>query len=74
MKQVARLVKWCAVVTMFTSGVPELSHAVEMLPHGDFEAGVSDWRMWYCKGAGAVYSSSDDVRPGSTGKRSRTKG
>ena len=73
MKQVARLLKWCVVVTMFISGVPRLSHAVEMLPQGDFEAGVSDWIMWHCKGAGAVgavYSSSDDIRPGSTGKRS----
>ncbi len=52
---------------------PKLSHAVEMLPQGDFEAGISDWITWHCKGAGAVgavYSSSDDVRPGSTGKQS----
>ena len=63
MKQVARLLKWCVVITMFISGVPRLSHAVEMLPQGDFEAGVSDWIMWHCKGAGAVGAVSGGLIP-----------
>ncbi len=58
---------------LLTSLVAAAEPGIEMLPNGDFEAGVSDWIPWHCKGAGAVgvvYSSSDDVRPGSTGKRS----
>ena len=53
--------------------VADAEQGREMLARGDFESGVSDWILWHCKGAGAVgvvYSSSDDIRPGSTGKRS----
>lgn len=44
-----------------------------MIVDGAFERGASAWGTWHCKGAGSVgvvYSSSDDTRPGTTGKRS----
>jgi hypothetical protein len=46
---------------LLTSLVAAAEPGIEMLPNGDFEAGVSDWIPWHCKGAGAVgvvYSSS----------------
>ena len=58
---------------LLTSLAADAEPGIEMLPQGDFEAGVSDWILWHCKGAGpvgVVYSSSDDTRPGSAGKRS----
>ena len=73
MHRVHELMKWSAFLTMsmfyLTGSVP----AGEMILNGGFESGMSAWEPWHGKGAGAVgvgYSTSNDTRPGSPGKRS----
>ena len=64
---------WLVVLIMPLLAMTNAADGRELLAHGDFETGESAWEQWHCKGAGAVgvvYSSSDDTRPDSTGKRS----